>query len=45
MAFDPKSRNLYLSAAEMEPAPAGSGQHTRPHPKPGSFHVIVVELQ
>lgn len=38
MAFDPKTKRLFLSAAEME-TKAGA----RPHPKPGSFNVVVVE--
>jgi hypothetical protein len=41
MAFDPKSKRLFLSAAEMEAAPAGG--KGRPQPKPGSFNVLVVE--
>jgi len=42
MAFDPKTRRLFLSAAEMEPPPAGQ---RRMRPKPGSFTVLVVERQ
>jgi YVTN family beta-propeller protein len=43
MAFDPKTKRLFLSAAEME-TPAGvAGQRARPRPKPGSFNVLVVE--
>lgn len=42
MAFDPKSKRLFLSTAEMEPA--GNGQR-RMRPKPGSFTVLVVEKQ
>jgi DNA-binding beta-propeller fold protein YncE len=45
MAFDPKSNRLFLSAAEMEQAPAVSGQRSRMRPKPDSFHVLVVERQ
>jgi DNA-binding beta-propeller fold protein YncE len=45
MALDPKSGRLYLSAAEMEPAPATKGKSGRMKPKPDSFHVIVVEPQ
>jgi DNA-binding beta-propeller fold protein YncE len=41
MAFDPKSKRLFLSAAEMEAAPAGG--KGRPQPKLGSFNVLVVE--
>ena len=43
MAFDPKTKRLFLSAAEMEPAPAADGQRVRMRPKPGSFAVLVVE--
>ncbi len=43
MAFDPKTNRIFLSAADMESAPAANGQRVRMHPKPGSFHVIVVE--
>jgi DNA-binding beta-propeller fold protein YncE len=42
MAFDLKSKRLFLSAAEMQPATAPK---TRPKPKPGSFNVLVVERQ
>lgn len=45
MAFDRQSKKLYLSAAEMEPAPAAAGQRARNRPKPGSFAVLVVERQ
>lgn len=45
MAFDPKSKRLFLSAAEMETAPAAAGQRARNKPKPGSFNVLVVERQ
>jgi hypothetical protein len=41
MAIDPKTKRLFLSAAEMMPAAAGQ----RPRPKPGSFVVVVVERQ
>jgi YVTN family beta-propeller protein len=44
MAFDPKTKRLFLSAAEMEPPPAGA-QRPRPRPKPGTFTVLVVERQ
>ncbi len=40
MALDPKSKRLFLSAAEMEATGGG-----RPKPKPGSFTVLVVERQ
>jgi hypothetical protein len=39
MALDPKSKRLFLSAAEM--VPAGN----RSKAKPGSFTVLVVERQ
>jgi DNA-binding beta-propeller fold protein YncE len=42
MAFDPQSKRLFLSAAEMEPSSVPKG---RPKPKPGSFNVLVVEPQ
>lgn len=45
MALDPKTGNLYLSAAEMEQVPAANGQRARAKAKPDSFHVIVVERQ
>jgi DNA-binding beta-propeller fold protein YncE len=45
MAFDPKSKRLFLSAAEMQPAPAVSGQRVRMKPTPGTFSVLVVERQ
>jgi DNA-binding beta-propeller fold protein YncE len=45
MAFDPKSKRLFLSAAEMQSAAAGSGQNARPRPKPGTLTVLVIERQ
>lgn len=45
MAMDPKTKRLFLSAAEMETAPAAAGQRARTRPKPGSFTVLVVERQ
>ena len=45
MAFDPKTKRLFLSAAEMETPPAAAGQRARMRPKPGTFHVLVVERQ
>jgi YVTN family beta-propeller protein len=45
MAFDPKTKRLFLSAAEMETVPGASGQRARTRPKPGSFTVLVVERQ
>lgn len=44
MAFDPKTKRLFLSAAEMESAPAANGR-TRMRPKPGTFTVLVVERE
>ena len=45
-AFNPKTKRLFLSATEMEAAPAGaSGKSAGPSPKPGSFVVLVVERQ
>jgi DNA-binding beta-propeller fold protein YncE len=38
MAYDPKTKRLFLSAAEMDASGGG-----RPKPKPGSFNVLVVE--
>ena len=43
MALDPKTKRLFLSAAEMVPPPAGGQGRMRP--KPGSFTVLVVERQ
>jgi DNA-binding beta-propeller fold protein YncE len=45
MAMDPKTKRLFLSAAEMEGAPASSGERARMKPKPGTFNVLVVERQ
>jgi DNA-binding beta-propeller fold protein YncE len=45
MAFDPKSKRMFLSAADMEPVPAAAGQRARTRPKPGTFTVLVVERQ
>jgi len=42
MALDPKTKRLFLSAAEMAPPAGGQG---RMRPKPGSFAVLVVERQ
>lgn len=41
MTIDPKTKRLFLSAAEMVSASGGG----RPRPKPGSFTVLVVERQ
>jgi len=43
MALDPKTKRMFLTAAEMIPPPAGS--KGRPKPKAGSFTVLVVERQ
>jgi DNA-binding beta-propeller fold protein YncE len=45
MAFDPKTKRLFLSAAELESVPAANGQRARMRPKPGTFAVLVVERQ
>jgi DNA-binding beta-propeller fold protein YncE len=45
MAFDPKTKRLFLSAAEMESAAAAEGHSARMRPKPGTFAVLVVERQ
>ena len=45
MAYDAKTKRLFLSAAEMESAPSTTGQGARMKPKPGSFTVLVVERQ
>jgi DNA-binding beta-propeller fold protein YncE len=45
MAFDLKTKRLFLSAAEMEAIPAADGQKARMKRKPGSFTVLVVERQ
>jgi DNA-binding beta-propeller fold protein YncE len=42
MALDPKTKRMFLSAADMVPPPDGKG---RPKPKPGSFTILVVERQ
>lgn len=45
MAIDPKTKRLFLSAAEMESIPAASGQRARTRAKPGSFTLLVIERQ
>jgi DNA-binding beta-propeller fold protein YncE len=46
MAIDPKTKRLFLSAAEMESVPATNGERARMRPKPGgTFNVLVVERQ
>jgi DNA-binding beta-propeller fold protein YncE len=41
MTLDPTTHRIYLSAADLEPAPAAAGQ--RPRPIAGSFRVLVYE--
>ena len=45
MALDPKTKRIFLSAAELETVPAAAGQRARTRAKPGSFTVLVVERQ
>jgi DNA-binding beta-propeller fold protein YncE len=46
MALDPKTHRIYLSAAEFVPAPTSpNGQRRRPQIVPGSFKVLVYELE
>ncbi len=45
MAMDPKTKRIFLSAAELETVPASAGQKARTRVKPGSFSVLVVERQ
>lgn len=45
MALDPKTKRLFLSAADMESVPAANGQRARTRAKPGSFTLLVVERQ
>jgi len=45
MTLDPKTKRLFLSAAEMESAPAANGERARMRPKPGTLNVLVVERQ
>jgi len=45
MAFDQKSKRLFLSTAEFEQAPGANGKAGRMRPKPGTFTVLVVERQ
>lgn len=43
MAFDPKTKNVFLSVAEIEETPAiEAGQRPQRRIKPGSFAVLVV---
>jgi len=45
MAYDPKSKRLFLSTAEFEQIPAANGKAGRMRTKPGTFAVLVVEKQ
>jgi len=45
MAFDPKTKRLFLSASEMETVPSTDGQRARTKRKAGTFTVLVVERQ
>ncbi len=45
MAFDSRTKRIFLSASEMESVPAANGQRARTKPKAGTFHVLVVERQ
>jgi len=45
MALDPKTKRLFLSAAEMESSPGKNGERTRMRPKPQTFNILVVERQ
>ena len=45
MAFDPRSKRLFLPAAEMLPPPPGNAQPSHSTPKPGTFGVLVIERQ
>ena len=42
MAFDPKTKRLFLSAAEVNPAGGGSSPFKV---KPGTFNVLVLERE
>jgi DNA-binding beta-propeller fold protein YncE len=44
MALDMKTHKIYLSAAQLGPAPEATPDNPHPRPKvvPGSFHVLVV---
>jgi DNA-binding beta-propeller fold protein YncE len=44
MALDTKTHKVYLSAAQLGPAPEATADNPHPRPKmvPGSFHVLVV---
>jgi DNA-binding beta-propeller fold protein YncE len=45
MAFDPKTKRLFLSAVDVESTPAVDGRKAAAKPKPGTFAVLVVERQ
>jgi DNA-binding beta-propeller fold protein YncE len=44
MALDTKTHKVYLSAAQLGPAPEATPDNPHPRPKmvPGSFHILVV---
>lgn len=44
MAFDPKTKKIYLPAAQFgeRPAPTADNPHPRPKIVPGTFHLVVV---
>ena len=45
MTFDPGTKRLFVSAAQVESTPGANGQPPRFHPKPGTLTVLVVEKQ
>jgi len=45
MAFDPKTKRLFLSAVEIESVSAANGRRARTRPKPGTLSVLVVDRQ
>jgi YVTN family beta-propeller protein len=44
MALDPKTKKIYMPAAQLGPPPAPTADNPHPRPKavPGSFHLVVV---
>jgi DNA-binding beta-propeller fold protein YncE len=44
MALDPKTKKIYLPAAQFgeRPAPTADNPHPRPKMVPGTFHLVVV---